>query len=223
MIRQFRSLVLGAPGSGKGTISSRIVKSFDLTHISSGDIFRHHIANKTEVGKQIESILKSGSLVPDDLTLKVITQELQKHSQKNWLLDGFPRTKVQAIELNKTTPIDLVINLVVPFDIIIDRLSKRWIHAPSGRVYNLDFNPPKEPGLDDVTGEKLTQRSDDTPESVRKRLEIYTDKTKPVSDYYRELGVLMDFEGNTSDEIWPHVHDALSGKLPKKEASRSTA
>ncbi|EFA06480.1 GTP:AMP phosphotransferase AK3, mitochondrial [Tribolium castaneum] len=210
----FKSVILGAPASGKGTISSRIVKNFNLEHISSGDKLRLNIQNQTPVGKEVAKYLQSGQLVPDDLMIKFITGEIQAVGNKPWLLDGFPRTVTQAGALWSVQTLDVVLNLVVPFDVIIERVKGRWVHLPSGRVYNTDFNAPKVPGKDDVTGEDLVQREDDKPEVVRKRLEHYEKLTRPVVDYYRDKGVLQEFQGNTSDEIWPKVLDCLATYIP---------
>lgn len=213
-LKMFRSVILGAPASGKGTISSRIVTNFNLEHISSGDKLRLNIKNQTPIGKEVAKYLKSGQLVPDDLMIKFITGEIQAVGNKPWLLDGFPRTVNQANALWSAQPVDVVLNLVVPFDVIIERVKGRWVHLPSGRVYNTDFNAPKVPGKDDITGEDLIQREDDKPEVVRKRLEQYEQMTKPVTDYYRKKGVLQEFEGKTSNEIWPKVLDCLATYIP---------
>lgn len=143
-----------------------------------------------------------------------IAQEIKKIGDKSWLLDGFPRTIAQAEALTKVQPIDLAINLNVPFEVIIDRVKGRWIHVPSGRVYNEEFNAPKFPGKDDLTGEDLIQRDDDKPEVVRKRLEEYDRMTRPVVQFYKKLGVLNEFKGRTSDEIWPSVLKCISSHIP---------
>lgn len=129
--------------------------------------------------------------------------------QGSWLLDGFPRTYAQAQTLWELQKIDCVINLIVPYDIIIDRVKKRWVHMASGRVYNLDFNPPKVPFKDDVTGEPLVQRTDDDPELLKKRLQIYDEMTKPVINFYKVHNIIHDFQGSSSDEIWPKIKGFL--------------
>ncbi|KAJ3650103.1 hypothetical protein Zmor_021811 [Zophobas morio] len=218
----FRSVILGAPASGKGTISSRIVKNFNLEHISSGDKLRLNIQNKTEVGLEVEKYLQSGQLVPDSLMIKFIVGEINQVNGKSWLLDGFPRTVIQASSLWNVQQLDVVLNLVVPFDVIIERVKGRWIHLPSGRVYNTDFNAPKIPGKDDITGEDLVQRDDDKPDVVRKRLEQYDNMTRPVIDYYKNKGVLQEFHGSTSDEIWPKVADCLASLVPLNAAAQKS-
>lgn len=200
-----KALILGAPASGKGTISSRIMKRYPVVHVSSGDKLRDHIHKQTELGKEVKTYLNDGKLVPDEVMIKFMITELKVITDKPWLLDGFPRTVKQAKELWKVQPVDVVLNLVVPFEVIIERVKNRWVHLPSGRVYNIGFSIPKVEGKDDETGEDLVQRPDDKPEAVKKRLEIYQSITQPVIDFYKEKGILTMFEGHTSDEIWPKV------------------
>ncbi|XP_026323759.1 GTP:AMP phosphotransferase AK3, mitochondrial [Hyposmocoma kahamanoa] len=204
-----KALILGAPASGKGTISSRIVKRYPMVHVSSGDKLRDHIEKQTKLGMEVKKYLNEGKLVPDEVMIKFMITELKNVTNKSWLLDGFPRTIGQANALWKVQPVDVVLNLVVPFEVIIDRVKNRWVHLPSGRVYNIGFNTPKVEGLDDITGEDLVQRPDDKPEAVRHRLEIYESTTRPVIDFYKKKGILSKFEGRTSDEIWPKVVNFL--------------
>lgn len=208
-----KALILGAPGSGKGTISSRIVKKYNVLHISSGDILRDHIQKKTTLGKEVKSYLDEGKLVPDDVMIKFMMSEINKVSNVPWLLDGFPRTVGQANALWNVQPVDVVLNLSVPFEVIVDRVKNRWVHLPSGRVYNIGFNTPKVEGKDDITGEPLVQRPDDKPEAVKKRLEIYDSLTHPVITFYMEKGIIKEFSGRTSDEIWPKVTKYLDPVL----------
>lgn len=200
-----KALILGAPASGKGTISSRIVKKYNIEHVSSGDKLRDHIEKQTDLGKEVKSYLNEGKLVPDDVMIKFMTSELSKVANKPWLLDGFPRTVGQAHALWKVQPVHVVLNLNVPFEVIIDRVKNRWVHLPSGRVYNIGFNTPVVEGKDDVTGEDLVQRPDDKPEAVKKRLQIYESTTRPVIEFYREKGILKEFSGRTTNEIWPKI------------------
>ncbi|XP_044765027.1 GTP:AMP phosphotransferase AK3, mitochondrial [Coccinella septempunctata] len=209
----FRSVILGAPASGKGTISSRIVKTFGLEHVASGDRLRINITKNTPIGKTAKKYIEEGLLVPDDLMVNFISEEIRQIKKNIWLLDGFPRTVSQAESLWRVQKLDVVLNLVVPYNIIVDRVKGRWIHLPSGRVYNTDFNAPKVPGKDDITGEDLVQRKDDSPEIVLKRLEQYEKMTRPVINFYKEKGILEEFAGNTSDEIWPKVKSVLLNYL----------
>nr|XP_029133915.1 GTP:AMP phosphotransferase AK3, mitochondrial isoform X2 [Labrus bergylta] len=188
--RIFRAVVTGPPGSGKGTVSSRITKTFGLKHISSGDILRANINARTELGLLMKSCIDQGQLIPDDVMSRLILSDLRATDQSSWLLDGFPRTVTQAEALDDTCSVDTVINLNVPFQTIKQRLTSRWTHLSSGRVYNIDFNPPKVPGLDDVTGEPLVQRDDDTPETVTHRLKAYETQTEPVLEYYSQTHTL---------------------------------
>ncbi|EZA62756.1 GTP:AMP phosphotransferase, mitochondrial [Ooceraea biroi] len=206
----FRAVILGAPASGKGTVSSRIVRQFDVAHISSGDKLRRHVTAGTDLGKEVKKYLDNGSFVPDDTMISLISNEIESVAARNWLLDGFPRTVAQAERLQELHSINLVLNLVVPTSVILERVRNRWIHPPSGRVYNLGFNDPRVPGKDDVTGEPLSQREDDKLQVVQKRLRDYATKTEPVVQFYREIGVLKDFRGNTTDEMWPAIRSCVA-------------
>uniref|UniRef100_A0A3Q1GG53 GTP:AMP phosphotransferase AK3, mitochondrial n=1 Tax=Acanthochromis polyacanthus TaxID=80966 RepID=A0A3Q1GG53_9TELE len=211
--RVVRAVIMGPPGSGKGTVSARVIKSFGLKHLSSGDILRANINAKTELGLLMKSCIDQGQLVPDDVMSRLILNELRTIERRSWLLDGFPRTVSQAEALDDAYTVDTVINLNVPFQTIRERLTSRWTHLPSGRVYNTDFNPPKVAGLDDETGEPLIQRDDDKPETVIRRLKSYETQTEPVLEYYRSKGVLESFTGTETNKIWPHVEAFLHRKL----------
>ncbi|XP_071030136.1 GTP:AMP phosphotransferase AK3, mitochondrial-like [Oncorhynchus clarkii lewisi] len=211
--RILRAVIMGPPGSGKGTVSGRIVKRFGLSHLSSGDLLRANIKAQTELGLLMKSCIDQGQLVPDDVISRLILTEMRSIEQSSWLLDGFPRTVTQAETLDGVCSVDTVINMDVPFQIIKQRLTSRWLHLPSGRVYNIDFNPPKISGLDDVTGEPLIQRDDDTPETITRRLRSYENQTQPVLEYYRSKGMLETFSGTETNKIWPHIQAFLSKKL----------
>lgn len=214
MSKLFKMVILGAPGSGKGTISSRIMRDFGLKHLSSGDVLRSQVLKKTDLGQAAEKYMKSGKLVPDEMMVKLITSELAGIKTSSWLLDGFPRTRAQAEALNQHEKLDLVLSLEVPDEVIIERIKGRWTHLPSGRIYHTEFNPPQVSGKDDVTGEPLVQREDDKLESVQKRLELYAANTGPLKAFYLELGILQSFHGTESNEIWPRVHKYLQTYLP---------
>ncbi|KAG8232559.1 hypothetical protein J437_LFUL008697 [Ladona fulva] len=216
MAKILQAVILGAPASGKGTISSRIVKSFDVIHLSSGDILRGHIENQTDYGVRVKSTIEKGLLVPDDLMVTLIENELKHIHRKSWILDGFPRTRVQAEMLSTKVKLDFVINLVVDFDVLIDRIKGRWVHLPSGRVYHSEFNPPIVPGKDDITGEDLVQRSDDNAKSLHKRLSLYSEKIPPVIEFYKESKLLHNFHGKTSNEIWPKVYSFIAQFLKEE-------
>ncbi|XP_048716490.1 adenylate kinase 4, mitochondrial isoform X2 [Caretta caretta] len=180
-----RAVVLGPPGSGKGTVCQRIAESFGLQHLSSGHFLRENIRAKSEVGVLAKQYLEQGLLVPDHVITRVMMMELEKKQSQHWLLDGFPRTLVQAEALDRICDLDLVINLNIPFETLKDRLSARWIHPASGRVYNMEFNPPDVHGIDDITGEPLIQREDDKPDAVAARLRKYKEAAKPVIELYK--------------------------------------
>lgn len=185
--------MFGKPGAGKGTLSARLVKKYNILSISTGDLLRQHILDKTEIGRQAEDIVAHGGLLPDEIMLKVVSSKLDALPRdRHWILDGFPRTLVQGELLDQhlkkqSTPLSLVINLDVPDDVILSRISDRWVHLSSGRVYNLSYNPPKMPGRDDVTGEPLTRRPDDNPEIFARRLTKFYTTTSPLLNYYSAL------------------------------------
>ena len=208
-----RTIIMGAPGAGKGTISSRLVKTFQLVHLSSGDLLRRHIDQKTSIGVEAKEFIEQGLLVPDSTILQVVLKELEEHSDRSWLLDGFPRTLSQVTSLLSEVSPHAVINLNVPFSTIVDRVRGRWIHPPSGRVYNDAYSPPKVSGVDDVTGEMLIQRPDDHPTAVQKRLHQYETLTKPVIDYFNERGILKTFTGTESDVLWPKIREFVEEEL----------
>ncbi|XP_023247071.1 GTP:AMP phosphotransferase AK3, mitochondrial isoform X2 [Copidosoma floridanum] len=212
----FRAVILGAPGSGKGTISARIAKQFNITHISSGDKLRFHVAQQTVLGKEVKKYLDSGHLVPDKTMISLINEEIHTLNGRSWLLDGFPRTVTQAQILEPILPVTLVINLVVPDSVILERLKNRWTHLPSGRVYNIGFNDPKIEGKDDVTGEPLCQRTDDQPTIVQHRLQEYVTMTKPVIQYYNKQGIVHECVGPSTDQIWPGIEKCLQSILSKR-------
>ncbi|KAK4231239.1 putative adenylate kinase [Podospora fimiseda] len=254
-----RVILVGAPGVGKGTQSERLLNRFpQLSSISSGDLLRHNVKHRTPLGIKVESTMKSGGLVSDDLILRLINNEL---NQRGWLqsaypagnvmtlacaaaaetqafpgqedpdvaaflsspvhtrgygrasedpsasflLDGFPRTATQATQLDEIIPINLVVSLKTPFEVIMERISGRWVHEPSGRVYNTTFNKPKVPGIDDVTGEPLVRRADDSEEIYRARWKKFQETSEPLLEHYDKQGVLWEVAGMSSDEITPKL------------------
>ncbi|KAK9363962.1 adenylate kinase-domain-containing protein [Lipomyces starkeyi] len=216
LLRPARVLLLGPPGAGKGTLTERLLKHFEIPGISSGDILRRHIKDGTEIGQLASSIINKGKLVPDDLMTKVVASELRRRCwlspSTSWLLDGFPRTHAQAemLDAQELEPakagMNLVVELQVSEDAMLDRIANRLVHVPSGRVYNLTYNPPKVPGRDDITGEPLSRRPDDDPAVFRKRLKEYRASTEPLVEYYRKSGdVLWSVAGETSDVIFEQL------------------
>ncbi len=180
--------MLGAPGAGKGTQAGFICKHFSIPQISTGDILRNAVKAGTELGIMAREIMESGGLVPDDIIIDLVQKRIEEPDCANgFLFDGFPRTIPQADALKTANiSIDYVIEIDVPDTEIIKRLSGRRVHPPSGRTYHIEFNPPATPGRDDVTGEALVLRDDDREETVRKRLQIYHDQTRPLIGYYLE-------------------------------------
>lgn len=183
-----RLILLGAPGAGKGTQATFICKQFGIPQISTGDMLRAAVKAGTPLGLQAKSVMDSGALVSDDIIIGLVQERItQPDCAKGFLFDGFPRTLPQADALKAAgVKLDYVLEIDVPFDAIIERMSGRRSHLPSGRTYHLKFNPPKVAGVDDVTGEPLVQRDDDREETVNKRLQVYSAQTRPLVDYYSD-------------------------------------
>ncbi|EFW99519.1 adenylate kinase 2 [Grosmannia clavigera kw1407] len=253
-----RVILIGAPGVGKGTQSERLLRRFpQLAHLSSGDLLRHNVKTRTPLGIKVESTIKAGGLVPDNLILRLIRNEL---STRGWLvssgspdlltiaakstaddagvatflsqhkaavdgsmagaaaesrlsedpaasflLDGFPRTAAQAAQLDLFVPVNLAISLKTPFEVVMQRIASRWVHEPSGRVYNDSFNAPRMAGRDDVTGEPLVKRPDDSEAVYRTRYDKFLETSTPLLAHYADRGVLLEVEGMSSDEITPKL------------------
>ncbi|MFT3779719.1 MAG: adenylate kinase [Ottowia sp.] len=181
-----RLILLGPPGAGKGTQATFICQKYGIPQISTGDMLRAAVKAGTPLGQQAESVMKSGGLVSDELIINLVKERIaQPDCANGFLFDGFPRTIPQAEAMKAAgVKLDCVLEIDVPFDAIIERMSGRRQHPPSGRTYHVKFNPPKVDGQDDVTGEPLVQRADDQEDTVRKRLEIYSQQTRPLVEYY---------------------------------------
>ncbi|TLS23006.1 uncharacterized protein PpBr36_05637 [Pyricularia pennisetigena] len=255
--RAARVILVGAPGVGKGTQSERLLQRFpQLSSISSGDLLRNNVKSRTPLGIKVESTMKAGGLVSDDLILRLISNEFNKRGwlfadpatkassimtlasasavadqsafshdtdvflgnntggppprlsdnpAASFLLDGFPRTAAQAERLEQVVPINLAVSIRTPFEVIMQRISGRWVHEPSGRVYNDTFNAPKVPGHDDVTGEPLVRRPDDSEEVYRQRFQKFQETSEPLLEHYARKGVLWEVNGMSSDEISPKL------------------
>jgi len=270
--RAVRLLLIGAPGVGKGTQTDRMLKRYtQLSAISSGDLLRHNVRQKTPLGMahqiyfipialltiflgiHAESIMKTGALVPDHTMIRLILNELNKRGwirsdtvmpytlnststsmsdsstpnrymddvivgapmsqgytysespDASFILDGFPRNASQAKQVDNLIPINFVVHINTPAKVILGRIANRWVHAPSGRVYNLTFNPPKVSGKDDVTGEPLTRRDDDDPVVWKQRLSRFEQTSAPLLEHYAKKNVLWTVTGNSSDEISPKL------------------
>ncbi|KAG5985820.1 hypothetical protein E4U54_005779 [Claviceps lovelessii] len=256
--RAARVILVGAPGVGKGTQSERLLKRFpQLASISTGDLLRSNVKNRTPLGIKAESTMKSGGLVADDLMLRLISSELrnrgwlQSHGppdimtlsseamsgaemlntsnamssfdaftagramssaqasedpKASFILDGYPRNAAQANTLDGIVPINLAVSIKTPFSVILERIAGRWVHEPSGRVYNTTFNAPKVPGHDDITGEPLVQRADDSEDVYRARFQKFQEANEPLLEHYAKKGVLLEVEGMSSDEISPKLY-----------------
>lgn len=184
-----RIVLLGCPGAGKGTQAQYISERYNIPLISTGNMLRTVIDSGTTFGLKVKSIMESGALVSDDIIIKIVKDRISQDDCKNgYLLDGFPRTIAQAEALNDAgVVIDCVVEIFVPDDNIVERLSGRRIHLKSGKTYHLKYNPPEVAGIDDVTGDALVQRDDDKEETIRQRLRVYHEKTEPLVKYYRDL------------------------------------
>ena len=189
-----RIVILGPPGSGKGTYSSRLSARLGIPHISTGDIFREEIKSGSELGRRISEYVSNGRLVPDDTVNKVMEKRLSKEDcGRGFILDGYPRTIQQAEFLDRLSKIDVVINLNVPDEVIVRRLSSRLVCKKCGAIYNKITLPPKVDGVCDKCGGELYQREDDKPEVVRERIKIYKKEVAPLLEHYRKAGVVFDF------------------------------
>jgi adenylate kinase len=245
-----RLLLIGAPGVGKGTQTERMLQRYpQVSAISSGDLLRYNVRNRTPLGIHAESIMNSGKLVPDTMMLRLILNELNKRGwvksepvmpytlntaslsehahtpvddvivgapmsqgysysdspSASFILDGFPRNASQASQVDNLIPVNFVVHINTPTDVVLDRIKNRWVHPPSGRVYNTTFNPPKVAGKDDITGEPLSRRSDDDPAVWEARLDQFQKTSMPLLEHYDRKGLLWTVNGNSSDEISPKL------------------
>ena len=204
-----RLILLGAPGAGKGTQAQFICEKFSIPQISTGDMLRAAVKAGTDLGIAAKKIMEAGGLVSDDIIIGLVKDRLtQPDCSKGYLFDGFPRTIPQAQAMKDAgVPIDYVLEIDVPFDAIIDRMSGRRVHPASGRTYHVKFNPPKVEGKDDVTGEALIQRDDDKEDTVRKRLQVYNDQTRPLVEYYSSWAV----QSSLSDKVKAPAYRKVNG------------
>ena len=206
-------ILLGAPGVGKGTQAKYIMEATGIPQISTGDMLRDAVRAGTDIGKQVKQVMDSGALVTDEIILALVKERLtQDDCKKGYLFDGFPRTIPQAQALvDEQVGVDRVIEISVPDEEIIARLSGRRIHEGSGRVYHLTHNPPHEAGKDDVTGEPLIQRDDDREETVKERLRVYREQTAPLVSFYKKMA-------SENSEISFHQVDGLGASEKIRDA-----
>ena len=191
-----RLMLLGAPGAGKGTQASKLSEYFNIPQISTGDMLRAAITQGSELGLHAKEIMDAGQLVSDDLIIALVKERIQREDcAQGFLFDGFPRTIPQADALKEAhIHLDHVLDIVVSDVEIIQRISGRRVHLASNRIYHVDYNPPKVPGLDDLTGEPLVQRDDDQEDTIRKRLDVYHTQTEPLIAYYQQWAATNDKE-----------------------------
>lgn len=199
-------VLLGAPGSGKGTLAADLKNIYDIPHISTGDIFRRNISNKTELGLKADAYISKGQLVPDDITINMVADRLSEPDcSEGFLLDGFPRTIPQADALNDIMKklgrsLTAVIDVTISDELVLKRLTNRRVCSNCGLSYNLISMPPKQDGICDKCGGKIIQRKDDSEDTIKKRLETYHKQTQPLVDYYRDIGLIFDVSNEGKPE-----------------------
>ena len=213
-------VLLGAPGSGKGTVGKIIAEDLKLAHISTGDLFRENLKNETELGKEAKQYMDKGELVPDEVTIKMLKERLNGADVENGaVLDGFPRTGVQAVSLDNmlkemNAKVDMALNIDVPFDEIVERIANRRSCKGCTEIYNVVFNPPKVEGICDKCGGELYQREDQKPEVVENRLQVYSKTAEELINHYKKANILYDAKagdkvGKTSYDVAKEVEEYI--------------
>ncbi|MEA3309830.1 MAG: adenylate kinase [Chloroflexota bacterium] len=211
-------ILLGPPASGKGTQAAKLQKALELPHVASGDLFRYNLKNKTKLGLEAKGYMEKGALVPDDITIGMVMSRLSRPDCAGGaLLDGFPRTIAQTEALGEAltargAQVNLVLNIVVPDDVLVERVTGRRLCKDCGASYHIEFIPPQAAGICDKCGGELYQRPDDTEGTVRTRIAVYWEQTSPLVDYYRQQGVLVDIDG---DQSVAEVTKALKAEVVK--------
>jgi len=210
-------ILLGPPGAGKGTIAKALMQLDGSVQISTGDILRAAIAEGSDLGKQVEAAMAAGNLVTDQLIMDIMEQRLQQEDcQQGYLLDGFPRTIPQAEALKALLArlgekLDCALELNIPRDIIVDRLSTRRTCTNCGEIYNVKSKPPKVDGICDVCGNVIVQRADETEEAIENRLQVYNDQTAPLVDFYRDEGLLVSVQTSDLEPVLAAIRERLQG------------
>ena len=217
MKKPIHIILLGPPGCGKGTQAQKLIREFGFVQLSTGDMLRAAISKGTEIGMQAKSIIDKGELVSDEIVIGIVRDRIfSTECECGYMLDGFPRTLAQAEKLDqilsdRNQKIDVVFRLCVPDDVAIRRIAGRRFHITSGRSYNIEFNPPKIEGRDDITGEKLVQREDDKEKIVQSRLNTFHELTEPLVRYYQKQGILKAIDGTGSPEnIYAEIKQILN-------------
>ena len=206
-------VIFGPPGSGKGTYASRLMSRLGIPHVSTGDLVREEIRNKTALGKEVEKYSSSGTLVPDEVITGILKKRLTAELSRGFILEGYPRTVGQAKELEKITKVDVVVNLNVPDSVIVDRLSSRLQCKKCGAIYNSKTMPPKVAGKCDKDGGELFRRTDDQPEVIQERLKVYQQASEPVINFYRSKHLLKDIRNEDPNVDPDKVVDQITKSI----------
>jgi adenylate kinase len=215
-------IIFGAPGAGKGTYASRLSSLFGIVSIATGDMFREEIKKGSSLGRKVAEYVRCGKLVPDDIVIDILAERLKSsEAEKGFILDGFPRTVLQAEALDKVAKIDAVVQIVVPEWIIVERLSNRRICSNCGTIYNLRYLKPKKEGVCDKCGGKLYLREDDKPDVVKERLKVYERQTQPLIEYYREKTPIIKIENNEIDTPPETIVNKIIEKLKKANITKT--